>query len=183
LNTQEKIGKILCNSEEERDAIHIAVFPAIAGHDLIPGTGVKLGRGTINVATRAADKSQSIGIVDPFLSQPVQKGERFWIFIHPNTVTGMRHEWEHPELDGSDIPTSESEKWIREFAAEWNFDLYQLIERAQTGNDYIVAVGRDLHSSSELGPDHDLFWFHLENLTGRKFDERHRENHRWSCSC
>jgi hypothetical protein len=37
-----------------------------------------------------------IGIVDPFLDQPVRPGEEFWVFVYPNTITGMRHYWQHP---------------------------------------------------------------------------------------
>lgn len=34
-----------------------------------------------------------VGIVDPFLRESVQPSQRFWLFLYPNTVTSLRHEW------------------------------------------------------------------------------------------
>lgn len=48
---------------------------------------------------------------------------------------------------------------------------------------YIVAEGHDLHSAGELGEDYDLFWEHLEGLTGEQYDDDHRRGLGWSCTC
>ena len=67
---------------------------ALAGH-----VGERLRAG---VAARAAASmvvsggGSPVGIVDPFLKEPVEPGERFYIFLFPNTVTGLRHVWTHP---------------------------------------------------------------------------------------
>lgn len=188
-DTQRTIGKKLTD-ENHRDAIHIAVLPvSCALGPLSAGQKVKFAYGTKSSVSAAAPEEWGIGIVDPFLSEQVETGERFWLFVRPNSVSGMRHEWTHPEVDAlPDLATSESEKWLRQFALDWNFDWDELISEAMhpSKDPYrrvVVAHGRDLHSSGELGEDYNRFWMHLEKFTGQHFDEERREALVWSCSC
>lgn len=95
--TIDSIGTIL-QGDEQRDAIHIAVFPATTQERLWPGVAVDLVSGTSNTARIAAD-DQGIGIVDPFLDKNVQPGQAFWVFLRPSTITGLRHDWTHPVID------------------------------------------------------------------------------------
>jgi hypothetical protein len=109
--TQDLIGKIL-GSGGERDAIHIAVAPMTAAVPLKPGQRVGTdGHGRISAS------EPHIGIVDPFLSAPVRVGERCFLFLYPNTATGLRHVYTHPVLDSKEAQDkAASEKWLREFA-------------------------------------------------------------------
>jgi len=188
------IGKLLTGGEE-RDCIHMAIFPAIAAEDgLRPGAEVGLVYGTTN-QIKSMERLYglpAIGIVDPFLFKSlwenrqysVKKGDRVWVFLFPGTVTGMRHHWRHEALDTPHVPKNESEKWLREFADKWNFNYDEMIAGAQEDEGYVVAMGIDLHSSSELAPgDEGRFWDHIENITGRQFNQKHRETFGWSCSC
>jgi hypothetical protein len=192
--TEPKLGKKI-TGEASRDAIHIAVVPLIAGQELHAGETFRLAWGTDNTAIRAADEYgfDAIGIVDPYLGHGVDnwrdyrvlQGERFWGFLMPGTVTGMRHQWQHPAFDNIQLPANEHERWLLSFCDRWNFD-YDLLIDAGVGCEedrYIVANGVDLHSRAELGEDHDLFWHHLEALTGRQFDSQHREGLTWTCTC
>lgn len=92
---QPKLGQLLPPHEYRRDAIHIAIAPVTAGHDMKPGTRVGLhpGDSTTQVVW---DNASPIGVVDPFLTETVKTGERFWLFLFPNTITGLRHVWSHP---------------------------------------------------------------------------------------
>jgi len=85
-----------------RDAIHLAVFPAIAGENLVPGEHIFLASSS-GLAFGGSDVDPTIktlGIVDPFLTVPVAKGERFWLIVYPRQITSLRHVWEHPSFPG-----------------------------------------------------------------------------------
>lgn len=78
-------------ADARRDAVHIAVAPVVAGGLLFAGDHV----GPDLNGTFHCVGSGCIGVVDPFLLEPVQYGERFWLFLYPNTVTSLRHVWTH----------------------------------------------------------------------------------------
>lgn len=78
--------------DARRDAVHIAVAPVIAGYRLSPGECV----GPVYDGTQFGTCKKPIGIVDPFLTADVLPGQRFWLFLYPGTITGLRHVWSHP---------------------------------------------------------------------------------------
>ena len=84
--------------EDERDAIHVALYPATAGEYLQPGQKVRLSR--VSGHAIAGDPCAFFGVVDPFRVTPVLEGERFWLFIAPGRITGLRHVYTCPEIDG-----------------------------------------------------------------------------------
>lgn len=190
------IGQKL-RGDEQRDAIHIAIMPVVCADDYMRGgKEVGLVYGTKNTVKHkdSVYRVETIGVLDPFLKDypdPLKKGDVVWCFLKPGTITGLRHEWFHPDIDGQHPPANESEKWLREFADKWNFPYDEMITAASNPHgdgefdyNYIVAQGIDLHSRSELAPgDEALFWEHIGNLTGFKADEKHREKFGWSCPC
>lgn len=91
--TELGIGKLVENDGQGRDAIHVAVVPVIAAVRLRPGCRVGLdedGRAEIS------ETRHCIGIVDPFLEEWVEEGQKFWLFLYPGTITSLRHVWTHP---------------------------------------------------------------------------------------
>ena len=123
--TQELIGKII-TEEAGRDAIHIAVLPVTAGQDLLPSDEVGISG---DVAGKHC--KPLVGIVDPFLKPGiVEKGQRFFIYLFPNTISSLRHVWAHKDipdtLGGEPAPKvppgdkAESEAWLREYAKRVN---------------------------------------------------------------
>ena len=163
-----------------RDAIHIATFEMVAGEHLYPGYRIRLQHGTANVALSTSD--DYLGIVDPFSDGLIREGEKFIAYLKPNSVDGMVHHWHHPIIDAEPIQC-ESENWLRAFASKWNMDYATMMREAKRKDGYIVARGIDLHSRGELGEDESLFWSHYEKVTGEIYDQNHREDFGWTCSC
>jgi hypothetical protein len=102
-----ELGKLI-TTDAARDAIHVAVAPAIAAETLYPGQRVgQTDAGTVG----DVPIERTIGIVDPFLTHGVPAGQRFWLLLFPGTITGMRHEWEHPLFTGkADEPVAKKAK-------------------------------------------------------------------------
>lgn len=169
--TLDTIGKILTR-DAKRDAVHFAVAPITAAMRLEPGQHVGLDGTDVS----------PIGIVDPFLKRPVEVGQRCWMFLYPNTITGLRHEWTHPAFESG--PRAESEMYLRAFADRLfsyygnyddegsRFDL--LISQAEHG-----GFGTDIEYGSDCQPTAE-FWDHFERYTGRKVAKRHEH---FRCAC
>ncbi len=91
-----RLGELIEDGDRRRDAIHIAVAPVTAAEKLKPGDHVGLvEEDSRELVGRCED---CVGIVDPFLKADVEPGQRFWLFLYPNTVTAMRHAWSHPSF-------------------------------------------------------------------------------------
>jgi hypothetical protein len=88
------LGRLIDDGERRRDAVHVAIAPVTASEALAPGQHVGFVReGDLELVGPAAEP---LGVVDPFLREPVPKGQRFWLLLYPDTITGLRHVWTHP---------------------------------------------------------------------------------------
>lgn len=174
-----KVGR-LAEPGQERDAIHIAVIPIKAAHMLRPGEPVSIVQPGF-----AGIGPDPIGIVDPFLQAVVKSGEIFWLFLRPNTITGMRHHWRHPAFDGASEHTdgatlTEAIAWMQEFARTLGVDYEELtargsalesgcfIDRGEDGRDYFNRHSRE-------------FWRYREIITGRVIQDEDRGG--FTCPC
>jgi hypothetical protein len=90
------LGDLITDGDRRRDAVHVAVAPVTAAEELRPGQHVGFTPAGQTELVGPVDPSQHIGIVDPFLKDQVHPGQRFWLFLYPNTVTSLRHVWTHP---------------------------------------------------------------------------------------
>lgn len=89
-----QLGQLIEDGDRRRDAIHIAVAPVTAAEGLAPGRHVGFVQDGNVELVGASDRP--VGIVDPFLADAVEPGQRFWLFLYPGTITALRHVWTHP---------------------------------------------------------------------------------------
>lgn len=177
-----KLGQLL-DGTEERDAIHVAIVPVIANERLKPGEKVALAVGSQELVYKS---KFPIGIIDPFLEDVVERGQRCYLCLYPNTVTGMRHHWRHPafsEKHESDIKKDDKYIRILKNAAEegdmgYNFFLDCLSRHAEDEN-YYKNMGTNEAYSNITGWDE--IWEAWGKVTGKPVPED--RYHPFSCSC
>lgn len=188
-DTLDRIGKRLTGGER-RDAVHFAVIPITVKGFLRSGERVKLVEGRTDlVETWGYDDKACVGVIDPFLTCGyVADGDRCWLFLLPNTITGLRHEWDHPAFAPQPSPVGfpadltareYSEKWLRGFAEKYETSYRELISGATSGEG--VAFGDDLEYS-DFQPGSE-FWHHMEIVSGQRFSEDHITATPFRCSC
>ena len=193
------MGAILPDDAGGRDAVHVAVIPVVAGQILKPCDHVGFKTSTVEIAgeQEAFADGAPLGIVDPFIKGYVEKGQRFWLYLYPRTITSLRHQWTHPAFPDAKVsetyapPASKlaSEQWLRAFIKMSDCPDYDTVMKAVTtgkppeeddGNyyvdkEYLHFGGRDAHG--EIPPE---FWDHVEIVTGQKMKVRPTY---FSCSC
>lgn len=180
-----KLGELI-TEPQNRDAVHIAVAPVIAGHELRPGQRV----GFIgNAFTVGSEAPVIIGVVDPYLLLPIKRGEQFYMFLFPSTITSLRHEWTHPEFEKEaelakleptflKLKKGPEEKWIKEYAESIGCTFEELMDAADNfinHGEYFVKGGdfEGMSTSKE-------FWEKYEIFTNQKVPQY---SNFFSCSC
>ena len=169
-----KLGTLLnTNLEYERDAIHIAVAPVVAGEDLEPAEHV----GFIDKERTLIGKVKSpIGVIDPFLSCEVKKGQKCWLFLYQNTITSLRHEWSHP-LFGD---LGKAVAWLKAFADEADLSYGELLAAADAYLKYDAYLCEGGKWEGFYMPDD--FWNYYQTVSGELVPEDKRGSF-FSCSC
>lgn len=187
-DSQFLIGKLIIDGNGEPDAVHIATMPVVASESLKSGQHIGFTEGGWQVTGSPKAPFNFVGIVDPFLAKDVAQGERFFMFLYPNTITGLRHVWSHPAVakDGRGVGTL-SEKWLRDFACDVDADYYEMMSTAAThcdpkkeyGGEYLIEGGKWEGQSTP-----QEFWEHFKNVTGKSPPEsKYGTPSIFSCSC
>lgn len=193
----ETLGTAPIPDNSERDAIHLAVEPAVAGQDsLRPGARVaRLIDGTYGLAPTSVEP---LGIVDPFLTNYLRKGDRFWLVLFPRQITSLRHVWSHPDFPeatpscgGCAMPPTgskaASEAWMRAWAIKHvSEDYYGDSDDGRVSDESAYAFALGIGVDMSVGPHEDArdhidseWWDHWETITGKRGDR----GSYFSCAC
>lgn len=176
-----KVGKILMD-HQPRDAIHIAVACVVAVTKLDPGQSIGFVDRENTEQVGPCEHAMSIGIVDPFLTKRVHEGEKFWMFLHPNTITSLRHNWTHPAFTSgnTDVAVEASKKWMEDFANGYGVPYEDMLNAGTKWLKYNEHYCDGGTFESERVPDE--YWDHYQELTGRKVKSSERKSF-FTCSC
>lgn len=178
------VGELI-SAGAERDAIHIAVAPVVAATDLMAGEHIGFINSDNTSEVRSCEPAMSVGIVDPFLNKPVRPGDRFWMFLHPNTITSLRHNWTHPAFSGAPqeeetLQRNFSKEWMRNFANNYGVSYPDMLEAGKSwvqGGHYYCDGGT---FEGERVPDE--YWVHFQIITNTTVDDDKKQSF-FTCSC
>lgn len=190
--------------KENRDAIHLAVEQVEAGVKLKAGDHIGLKDG------KAVKKGvKLLGIVDPFINDVIEKGDKFWLVLYPRMITSLRHVWSHPDFDDTpevaaikvDVvkPTEKELAYqrIQAYAESLGYEEDYYDGEYNVTADELIAYGEDFHEDNKRGRWGDYlckggllegvytsesFWDDLEIYLGKELEESHRGNF-FTCSC
>lgn len=181
--TQFSLGQLI-GEDARRDAIHIAVAPVVADVQLWPGQPI----GPVNGDTSRAQPvlgPTPLGIVDPFLTAPVYPGQRCWMFLLPNTITGLRHEWTHPGFEPATISQADHEvksrAWLEAKADHLDLTYRALMAAAEQALLGDITVQQGSETWRDGFGDPKEFWHHYQIVTGRSVADS--EQTVFCCTC
>lgn len=175
------LGQII-TTPQTRDAIHVAVAPMVAAIDLYPGMHVGL-----NADGKAGVVEKPIGIVDPFLTSKVLKGDSFWLYLYPGSVTSLRHHWEHPafndvQITAEDALKAAARKWMENWVDRHKHEGYS------SGTPLTLEMALEFGETMSVGEYEcaadtidATWWRNWEILTGKSSEGKQGEY--FSCSC
>ena len=182
------MGKLVEHDDMVMDAVHVAVITMTAMCKLHPGDDVGFPNGgDRTVVTHRTDKP--IGIVDPFLKGPVQVGQRFWLFLYPNSTTPMRHSWKHPDFEVATAPQvpnkAAAEEWMRKFADEVCLPCMDVIKAGrdynQKGTYFTQYNSQEAQDAMSYAGNRADFWRNWSIITGEVVNDP--DGSVFSCSC
>lgn len=170
----------LAPDDAQRDAIHVAIAPVIAAERLPHGSAVawapgQEGTAVINVPW---DHPNKLGIVDPFRTGFVNAGERFWLFLMPNTVTSLRHEWTHPAFT--------TQAPVEQKAEPTEAQILAAVEQAcnKLGYDFDSYNGEITICRGDGDRDDDpRVWEYAEDILGTAIPSVYRRTAYFTCAC
>lgn len=191
MSDQAKLGQVH-DTPQGRDAVHIAIAPVIAAQRLWHFDVIGFLPGSTDQVVKATDAIPALGIVDPFLPAGIviKPGERFFMFLYPQTITGLRHVWTHPAFPAegaiapppaTEDPVEASRRWIAQLAAKIDQTPNRLMDAAAkyaNEDDYTYDNTEAYKDHWEAFPE---FWKHWAVVTGKEIPKD--ASCPFTCSC
>jgi hypothetical protein len=185
------VGVLIPDDENPpRDAIHIAVVAVTAGGYLTPGERIGFSD-KANLIVNSAPQT-AIGIVDPYLKEAVWEGKKFYMFLLPNTITSLNHNWTHPAFqDVTPAAAAEAVENMRGFLFGSRKFMEDFASKIGVTYDELMAATNDYVNTGAYWSDGDKFmntrlpddfWKHYEIITRSKVEAEDQDNF-FSCSC
>ena len=173
------LGEIII-TEQQRDAIHIAVVPVRATTGLRPGTPVELDK---QGRARKTSIDKAIGVIDPFLNMLPKSDDLVWLYLKPGSITSLRHDWTHPAFASAQEPLAESQLFIDRLAHDCGLTYERLMDGAKDflENDSLLTDNSQRYDSIET-ERWDEFWEHYEAITHSQVLPKRRQVF-FSCAC
>jgi hypothetical protein len=112
------------------------------------------------------------------------------LYLYPNTITSLRHDWSHPSFEpvatpvpARPDPVAQSEAWLRAFANEVgvSYDRLMVAAREALENGSFEVLSYD--TPSVVYDQRETFWSNYELVTGIKVPQNKRDETFFSCSC
>ncbi len=164
--TTASIGKLI-GPEHKRDAIHMALAPVVSNYYQIrPGMHIGFAvEGNYELVTPHPFDAKMLGIADPFLDKAVLKGDRFWMFLYPQTITSLRHEWAHTAF-GAEPPRVDERDPTRaiRLAGVPPVDVAALVQSAAHADQIMTQRMLDIAWLTEFAEEFEL------SYTRRRFE-------------
>lgn len=156
-----RMGAILkTESLGVKDAAHVAVICVKAGERLVPGAKVGF-TSDFDFETVGVRTKKVIGVVDPFLTEMVEIGEKFWLCLQPGTTNALRHEWDHP-----DLVSKWSLKVLQHHARIFSVSVQSLITSIKESTGEVLFYGNSYEDYPGL--DQDALLAAYQDVTGEK---------------
>jgi hypothetical protein len=191
-----RLGELIeAGREAARDAVHIAVVPVEAGVDLSPGYWVRVVAG-LAFEVDGPTSPGAVGVVDPYLENGPERGQRFWLYLRPGSITALRHEWDHPAFplsrprdesdarvarDVEEALTGQAKRWLEEFALKVGMTYDEFVGHLEEGEG--ITFDSDDYRQDVCYEHRDEIWKNAEEALGKTFDRPHRDRVYFSCSC
>jgi len=183
------------DTPQNRDAIHIAVMPVTVqqGVQLLPGAAVRFVANSDGATVCPVSRSETpVGVIDPFLHRKIHGGERAWLFLNPGSITSLRHDWTHPEVDRAAVEfvkdtitgRAESVAWMEQYAQDLGDNYEDLMDGARGYVNSKSERGK-YYSKGGLFEGvslHDDFWEHYEKIERVELPEEKKVSF-FSCAC